>query len=116
MNSLDYSKICEECGGKCCKVKYAMASLKFDKDADHYHQVRETKHIDTPAGRVYFNELPCQYLTEDNKCSIYEDRPQVCKNFPFSKTSEGDLSAWKYVCPLYAHIVERNKTKGFRIL
>lgn len=25
--------------------------------------------------------VPCKYLLSDNKCSIYEERPQVCRDF-----------------------------------
>jgi Fe-S-cluster containining protein len=27
---------------------------------------------------------PCPFLEEDNKCSIYEDRPSDCKRFPYT--------------------------------
>lgn len=35
-----------------------------------------------PSERVYCYH--CPKLTEDNKCSIYENRPDICKNFPVS--------------------------------
>ena len=28
--------------------------------------------------------LPCPFLGDDNKCSIYEDRPSDCKRFPYT--------------------------------
>lgn len=38
-------------------------------------------------------ESECKYLV-GNKCLIYENRPQRCKDFP-----KGEESRWKLVCP-----------------
>lgn len=32
--------------------------------------------------------LSCKNLGENNLCSIYEDRPEVCQNFPYSPWNE----------------------------
>lgn len=39
--------------------------LKMDEDGDWVMQ-----------------RLPCPFLLEDNRCMIYEDRPQACRAFP----------------------------------
>lgn len=31
----------------------------------------------------YFSTVPCPFLGEDNRCTVYEDRPQACRDFPF---------------------------------
>lgn len=33
----------------------------------------------------------CKYLTEDNLCSIYADRPKICRDFP-------KIDDYDYVC------------------
>lgn len=30
---------------------------------------------------VIYNPVPCIHLTEDKRCAIYEERPQVCRNY-----------------------------------
>lgn len=30
-----------------------------------------------------FNTLPCPFLGADNLCTVYEDRPQACRDYPF---------------------------------
>ena len=30
-----------------------------------------------------FTAIPCPFLGEDNRCTVYEDRPQACRDFPF---------------------------------
>ena len=31
----------------------------------------------------YLKSTPCSFLGEDNRCSVYEDRPQACRDFPY---------------------------------
>ncbi|MBI3601004.1 MAG: YkgJ family cysteine cluster protein [Nitrospinae bacterium] len=37
--------------------------------------------METDEGEQYFKNLPCSFL-KDNKCTIYEDRPDDCREFP----------------------------------
>ena len=34
--------------------------------------------------------LPCRFLTEDNRCSVYPARPRQCREFPQKWTAPGD--------------------------
>ncbi|MFA6804505.1 MAG: YkgJ family cysteine cluster protein [Candidatus Methanomethylophilaceae archaeon] len=39
----------------------------------------------TPDGRMLFTHTaPCAFLGKDNKCTIWEDRPEICDDFPFA--------------------------------
>ncbi len=40
-------------------------------------------------GSVSFDSVPCQFLQEDNSCSIYEVRPNACRSYPH--TNDGDF-------------------------
>ena len=31
----------------------------------------------------YLKSTPCSFLGADNRCSVYEDRPQACRDFPY---------------------------------
>ena len=31
----------------------------------------------------YFASTPCQFLGEDNRCTVYEDRPKACQDYPY---------------------------------
>ena len=31
---------------------------------------------------LWMNSLPCPFLGEDNRCKIYEVRPEDCRSFP----------------------------------
>jgi Fe-S-cluster containining protein len=34
----------------------------------------------------HFTSTPCPFLGQDNRCSVYEDRPQACRDFPYLHT------------------------------
>ena len=50
---------------------------------------------------------PCRFVAEDNRCSIYEARPIVCRKFPYTTYNEDGLVHAYYVnvpfsaCPGY---------------
>ena len=93
---------CVKCGA-CCKLAvspYSPESLKekaengdnfatqftscfklyedFDKIRELYPDYFET--VDIVNEKLYFYH--CDLVTEDNLCPKYEDRPQICRDFP----------------------------------
>ena len=34
-------------------------------------------------GSKYFASMPCPFLGSDNLCTVYEDRPESCREYPF---------------------------------
>src|SRR5579862_5599800 len=54
-------------------ARLGMTPLQFSR---RYVQVAEdrTKH---------FASTPCPFLGADNRCTVYEDRPQACRDFPY---------------------------------
>jgi Fe-S-cluster containining protein len=77
---------CLECAN-CCKTTPAILTTSDIK--------RIARHIDLPPktfkhryvledldGELSFKSVPCVFLREDNKCSIYEVRPESCRDYP----------------------------------
>ena len=59
---------------------------------------------------------PCQFLGKDNKCSIYEIRPEDCAGFPHHHKKEFDLYNDTYIgnvprCPATFELVSRLKKR-----
>jgi Fe-S-cluster containining protein len=55
---------------------------------------------------------PCAFLQEDNKCSVYEDRPKACREYPHTdrKKMHQILSLTlknTQVCPAVVRILEK---------
>ena len=45
--------------------EFILRYLKTDEDED-----------------LVFREMPCPFLGDDNYCSVYEDRPSACRDYP----------------------------------
>lgn len=62
---------------------------------------------------------PCTFLLEDNKCSVYEDRPLACKEYPHTNRKKMhqilNLSLKNAeVCPAVAQIFENFRKINFK--
>jgi Fe-S-cluster containining protein len=58
---------------------------------------------------------PCPFLQEDNHCSVYDDRPKACREYPHTNRKKMvqimDLTHKNtLVCPAVLEMVERLKT------
>ena len=73
-----FDNICRQCGGSCCKLKlYSVKALeKTGAKAVYYEDETNQKISDS---YVQMNKV-CEFL-ENGKCSIYETRPQTCRDF-----------------------------------
>ncbi len=112
---------CNKCGA-CCKLavsEYSYAqlkqrALKGDKFSEDFVSVFVPYETEDEAKKVnpeYFELLNklvedskiyyyhCPKLGDDNLCTIYEQRPNICKNFPHNPLkllpSECSFNAWK---------------------
>ena len=57
---------------------------------------------------------PCTFLQEDNKCSVYEDRPLACREYPHTdrKKMHQVLNLTRKnteICPAVSRMVEQLK-------
>ena len=71
--------VCEKCGA-CCKI--VRIYQKFEKDELiwwEYHGIEAKKSINLDAHYIDF-PIPCKHL-KNNLCDIWENRPQVCRDF-----------------------------------
>ena len=71
--------------------------LRIDEDQDYVLQ-----------------QVPCAFLQEDNRCSIYEVRPKACRTYPHtdSRGMQGKIAPTfknTMTCPAVLEIVERMK-------
>jgi Fe-S-cluster containining protein len=76
---------CKKCGW-CCKNQSAMLTIEDVKRLMvhfkyTYDQFSE-KYLNNDM-KIPYLKSPCPFLGNDNKCSIYNFRPKVCKVYPF---------------------------------
>jgi Fe-S-cluster containining protein len=79
---------CHLCTAACCKQNgHDYAALLRDREIRRFAAFSVDAPIDAGDGRIVIEKvLPyvngrCQFLGEDDRCAIYEDRPQACRAF-----------------------------------
>jgi Fe-S-cluster containining protein len=105
----------------CCKTT---SPIFYQKDIERLAKrfrmkpgefIEKYLHIDEDKDHV-LKTAPCPFLGDDNYCSVYEDRPAACREYPHTDRKNMyqvlDL-AYKntLVCPAVLQIVERVKMK-----
>ena len=75
---------CDECGGECCKI--LVIEVETPESKDDFEDIKW--YLYHPGVKVYIDvynhwnvqfDTKCKYLSDDNKCLIYNKRPPVCR-------------------------------------
>jgi len=103
----------------CCKTTGPLFKQKdIEKLAGHFkikpsQFIEQYLHIDEDNDYV-LNSLPCPFLGADNYCTVYESRPNACKEYPHTNQSKihtiyketfNNIS----ICPAVFEIIEKLK-------
>ena len=111
---------CLSCANCCSSISPMMS----DKDVERLATALKMKpsqvieqymHIDEEHDYV-FNQAPCPFLMPDNYCSVYENRPKACREYPHTDRRRfGQLLSLTLknceVCPIVFRVVEGLKEK-----
>lgn len=77
--------LCEKCVGLCCRylaLPIDTPKTKGDFDDVRWYLAHEGISVFVEEGDWYINIANrCKYLTKDNRCDIYEDRPRLCRGY-----------------------------------
>ena len=80
---------CEMCGKCCHQPNIVLRPEEIDRISvaakiPLYEFM--TKYVErTKDGRMLFSKTdPCAFLGNDNRCRIWEDRPEICRDFPYA--------------------------------
>lgn len=71
---------CRACGGACCET--IIVPLSSDEDTDRWVSLHGTR-LDA---RVAL-DCRCSKLDTEGRCSIYDERPQLCRDFPVGSSA-----------------------------
>jgi len=76
---------CKRCGW-CCKAQNAMLTIEDVKrlmtHLGYNYQKFHEKYLDKDM-KIPYLKSPCPFLDNENRCTIYNIRPKVCKIYPF---------------------------------
>ena len=104
---------CLDCGN-CCRRKEIAVTVKDVRRIARALGLTTDQFVrryvaETRDGNAYIKGEPCPFLGSDNACSIYADRPQACKDFPYlheRKVRARSLTMLENVgeCPIVADV------------
>jgi Predicted Fe-S-cluster oxidoreductase len=109
---------CLKCAN-CCK---SISPIVRDRDIDRMARalrispselISRHLHLDSD-GDYVFTKQPCPFLLSDNYCSIYEDRPKACREYPHTDRRKFEqlfnlTLKNTFVCPAAYRIVDLMK-------
>lgn len=90
--------LCSYCNAKCCRY-FALPIDTPDSwkqfDFMRWFLLHEKASVFVENGDWYLLvHTPCKHLREDQRCGIYETRPQICRDYTTEKCEYDDL--WVY--------------------
>ena len=103
--------LCDHCTGKCCRyfsLPIDTPSGWNDFDSMRWYLAHDGTVIYVEDGSWYILILtPCKYLTADNRCGIYLNRPKICADYTtdeceydddwmFDRVFESPEQLWEY--------------------
>jgi Fe-S-cluster containining protein len=111
---------CTHCAN-CCKTALAVFEKPDIRRISRHFEMSEKDFIKKylrphPDYEYLIKTLPCPFLADDNKCSIYEIRPTGCRTYPPAKLRLTDeqldvLHDNVGICPAVNEMVEKIKEK-----
>ncbi|MFM7106345.1 MAG: YkgJ family cysteine cluster protein [Flavobacteriales bacterium] len=106
---------CLTCANCCRTTSPIFRDVDIDRISKHMNLrpsdfIHKYLHLDEDQDWV-LNTAPCPFLQTDNTCSIYENRPRACRDYPHTdRKNMSQILDLTYrntlVCPAVARIVE----------
>lgn len=83
---------CLDCGN-CCKSAPPIIKKSDIKRISRFlnippKTIKRTYVLEDFNGELSFDRIPCPFLGEDNVCSIYEARPDACRDYPHTRSGK----------------------------
>lgn len=111
---------CTACGNCCREMAIAVEDEEIERLAGHMGisaEEFESHHVaeDNDYGEKFMPETPCPFLG-GTLCTIYEDRPKVCREFPHLdkkdfRTRLGGVVDNTALCPIVFNVYEELKRR-----
>lgn len=107
---------CLECANCCSTTSPIFRDVDIKRLSKHL-RIKEVAFIEQylhrdDVGDYVLNSAPCPFLGGDNYCSVYDQRPGACRDYPHTnRKRQGQIMSLNLkntlVCPAVARIFER---------
>lgn len=111
---------CLDCANCCRTTGPLLKNKDIERLADHFN-LRPAEFTNTylridEDHDYVFKKMPCPFLGTDQYCSVYEDRPTACRDYPHTQQRKiiqklGITYHNTMICPAVAEVVEGLKKR-----
>jgi Fe-S-cluster containining protein len=112
---------CTKCANCCRTLRPVFTDQDIDRIAGHLRMARDEflatyLERNEEQDRYRTQTTPCPFLGEDNRCTIYDVRPEKCQGYPFTDKPDFAFSTVNHannalVCPAVFYLVEQMKRR-----
>ena len=112
---------CTKCANCCRRLRIVVTDKDIPRIAQHLGMSQDEfiaayLERDDEEGGYRIKTVPCPFLGDDNRCKIYDVRPEKCQGYPF--TNKPDFLSMSIthannavVCPAVFYLVEQMKKR-----
>lgn len=109
---------CTTCAHCCKTLEIVVDNKDIARLAQHFNiSAREftNRYVKVTEDKTkIFSSLPCPFLGEDNRCTVYEDRPFACREYPYLyeehfRSRSMSMIANAACCPIVFNVWDRLK-------
>lgn len=112
---------CTKCANCCRTLRPVFTDQDIERIAGHLGIAKEdliAAHLERDEQQGYHRTraTPCPFLGEDNRCTIYDVRPEKCRGYPFTDKGDFSFSMINHAnnalaCPAVFYLVEQMKRR-----
>ena len=111
---------CTKCANCCRTLRPVFSDEDITRIAGHLGMGRDefiAAYLEpTEEGHHRPSTMPCPFLGDDNKCTIYDVRPEKCRGYPFTDKPDFPFMSIAHannavVCPAVFYLVEQMKRR-----
>jgi uncharacterized protein len=112
---------CTKCANCCRTMRIVVTDQDIPRIARHLEMGRDEfiaayLERDEEDGGYRMKTTPCPFLGDDDKCKIYDVRPEKCRGYPFTDKVDFTFMSITHannavVCPAVFYIVEQMKRR-----
>jgi Fe-S-cluster containining protein len=112
---------CTRCANCCRTMRIVVTHEDIPRIAKHLGMAPEEfiaayLEQDKEYGGYRMKTTPCPFLADDNKCKIYDVRPEKCRGYPFTDKPDFPFMSITHannavVCPAVFYMVEQMKKR-----
>ena len=111
---------CTKCANCCRTLQIEVDNKDIQQLATHLNMTTRQfsqKYIKVAEDKTKcFESPPCPFLDTDNRCTVYEARPQACRDFPFLhvkdfRTRSLTMISNNQVCPIVFNVWQELKSR-----